>query len=732
MTPTKRWESLDEQEKALKDRLEKIQLEKVTEEKKEKYLLDWDVALEEDKLRAMGTVIYVTTFEETYREIHIELPVVPPSEINEVISKHNTGWSGTYKIRINRWESFLVALKETGKKFAVQYRSTGLEQAIKLYLKKPRATIDISEDNKRVEVEIHKGETFLVTGIKGIGIKRNRKNDNLYSVSVAEIHNVFAHLEHEPGIEWTDKAKEMLEKELKRRRLLDEVALLEDYDGLPDDLFLPDSFKNGEKLRPFQRIGIRWLELNGFRGLLGDQMGLGKTVQSIGLFQLLKKQALEAGVTKDPRVLIVTPAAVKINWTRELKRFTGKLPYMLYGEQPENWHLKELLGGNHEFTLVNYDIISTVHKHKTTKKMADGREISAEQSRFLWIEFLNAAFFDMVILDEVHYIKNTDSNRSKAIRQLECEKLVGLTGTPVLNRPGELWSFLTMLEPEKFPSHDGFLQTYTWDGKQPRNVEKLRDSLKTCMLRRKKSDVLKDLPPINRINEYHELSPKAKSQYKKIMEGIYETLREWNPEAAGSEQKINNILVQMLRMKQVVSIDKVDHISDMAIDLSDSDTNGKAGKVLIFSQFKPVVKEVAKRLGNEAIAYHGDMSQGERQAAVDEFCASDEKKFLVGTIQTMGTGLNLEVANNVLFTDLDWTPANHSQAEERAYGRLSNPHNINAYYLLADGTIEDDIQQLLAEKMAIIEQTTEGLNVERVASGSIVRDLLKRMKKKGF
>ena len=728
MTPTERWKSLNEQEKALRDRLEKIHSEKQNEEKKEKYLLDWDIALEEDKLRAMGTVIYVTSFDsENYHEIHLELPVKAPKEIDEVIGKYNTGWSGKFKVRINRWESFLVGLKETEKKFAVQYKSTGLEQSIKLYLKKPRATVDISEDNKKVLVEILKGETFLITGIRGIGIKRNRKNPNLYSVSVAEIHNIYTHLEKEPGIEWSAKAQETLEKELKRRKLLDEIALAEDYDGLPADLFVT----NGFKLRPFQRTGIRWLELNGFRGLLGDQMGLGKTVQAIGLFQLLKKQMESDGITKEPRVLIVTPAAVKINWTRELERFTGKKPYMLYGEQPENWHLKELLGGNHQFTLVNYDIIATKHKHKTTREMADGREISAEKSRFLWIEFINAAFFDMVILDEVHYIKNTNSHRSQAIRQLECEQLIGLTGTPVLNRPGEIWSFLTMLEPEKFPSYEGFLETYTYDGKTPRNIDKLRDSLKTCMLRRKKSDVLKDLPPINRINEYHELSKEAKARYQKIMAGIYETLKEWDPYNAGMQQNINNILVEMLRMKQVVSIDKVDHISDMAIELSDSDTNGTAGKVIIFSQFKPTVKEICKRLGNEALAYHGDMSQGERQVAEDEFKSNEEKKFLVGTIQTMGTGLNLEIANNVIFADLDWTPANHSQAEERAYGRLSDPHNINSYYVLAEGTIEDYIQELLAEKMAVIEQTVEGLNVERVASGSVVTDLLKKLKGKG-
>ena len=428
------------------------------------------------------------------------------------------------------------------------------------------------------------------------------------------------------------------------------------------------------------------------------------------------------------RALVVCPANLKNNWVVEIKKLTDREAFCLQGMAPDmHVHFPRLLAEQEDsFTIINYDILGAKIEEVEEQFINDTRVVQ-RKDRYLWVELLNMCQFDIIFFDEVHYAKNVDANRTKATMLLDAPRKVGLTGTPVLNRPGEIWTFLHMIAPDKFPSYEGFLHQYTIDNKTARNVEDLRKTLRTLMLRRTKKEVMADLPPINRIYRHHELSTDAMRRYELALAGVWETLATWSGyDGAGNQMNITSMLAQMVRLKQICADDKIETVADLATDVSDSEDC----KVLIFSQFKKVVDEVTKRLGHEAISYHGQMSMTQRIENIKQFREDDTLKFLVGTIQTMGTGLNLENAENVIFVDYMWTPAAHQQAEERAYGRLADPHPITSYYVTADGTIENYIQEILARKLMVIESVVEGLDMERTEN--ITNDVISALRKEMF
>ena len=611
-------------------------------------------------------------------------------------------------IPLEQWTTFVKGLAQLQVK--LEY-TNGVGEAIANELNKARAKIYLHENKKLILIEILRGEDWLARQLQGI-----KKSGNHYQINVGEAWQLGEKLLKESNIDWDEAVKSLIISTAEKREALDKIATLEDIE-LPD--IAEELDKWPIKVRPFQRVGVKFGELVDYRFILGDQMGLGKTIQAIMCSMRLKKELGKC------RTLVIPPAGLKVNWTREINRLTGQSPLVLYGESPSKFLISELLELKHEYTIINYDILSTKVKHSVPITTASGQTLQTQvQWIFPWIEILNALQFDLVVFDEAHYTKNVGSNRSLAARMLKAKRVIFMTGTPVMNRPSELWPMLTVIDPDRFPSYENFIWTY--GDKYPTNVKMLRDSLKNILIRRRKKDVMKDLPPINRVYEWHELSAEGQELYKKAKQGLYIQLAAWNPAMPGSEQAITNLLTEIMRLKQICAMDKVEAIADSALELSDSDSEG-TGKVLIFSQFVPVVNEITKRLGHEAIAYTGEYDKDERVRIYDKFLADKALKFFVATWQTAGEGLNLQCANNVVFADLFWTPANHQQCEGRAYGRLEDPHPINSYYLICADTIETWIQELLAAKLQVIEQTVEGLDVDR--SASIANDLLKRLKR---
>jgi SWI/SNF-related matrix-associated actin-dependent regulator of chromatin subfamily A-like protein 1 len=544
----------------------------------------------------------------------------------------------------------------------------------------------------------------------------------MWRVPLTEGWRLYQKLEGIDGVVYTDEAQSMIVGQIEARGMLDKIAKMNR--GVK---YLDYDFGTGHKLREFQEVGAEFIEAAGGNVIVADEMGLGKTWQ-----------AMAYALKNDFRVMVICPASLKPNWARQIRTLTGVRPSVLQGGEPTQGDLIRFLTDPPKYSIINYDIVGRAMKYKKVWKDERGFTHEDDQVRYLWVELINMAKPDLVIVDEGHYIKNIDSNRSQAVRQLKVPRIVFLTGTPVLNRPGELWPMLTMIAPEQFPAHETFLNQYTYDGKSAKNVDELRTLMRPLMIRRLKKDVQKDLPPINRDNIPHELSEKALKLYRKVEQGVYTAIEAYSPTGqGGQEMGITNILAQIQRLKMVCAIDKADHTAELAIQAYEETDESSPRKVLIFSQFKAVAYAIYQRLADDGCLCFVKRTSSdfvtanneERDRLVQQFQTDPNIKYMVVTEKTTKEGHDITAAGSTIFNDVFWTPAGHEQAEGRAYGRLDNPHTINSYYMITEmggDSIEEWIMELLAEKMHMINEVVEGVEASRDVS--VVMELIQKMK----
>jgi SNF2 family DNA or RNA helicase len=317
-----------------------------------------------------------------------------------------------------------------------------------------------------------------------------------------------------------------------------------------------------------------------------------------------------------------------------------------------------------------------------------------------------------------------------------CKRILPLSATPILNRIGELWTPLYMVAPEVFYSEDRFLSRYTYDGKVPKDVDKLHQLIRPVFLRRRKNEVLKDLPPINRIIQYYTLSERAQILYNRVLQGIYEELKEYDPSGIGGQSsRVFNLLSQFTRLKKICAADKREHTVALASELERLGN----GKVLIFSQFKGSAYAIHRELGSESVC---TVERNNRQFISMDAKQRDELfesvrhvpriRYIV-TTNASEEGHNLEFCDYVIFNDLFWTPKSHMQCEGRAYGRLSNPHPIDSYYIITETSngeksIEHIIINILSEKMRTFEEVVEGVEASREKDISVAMELIRILK----
>jgi SNF2 family DNA or RNA helicase len=437
--------------------------------------------------------------------------------------------------------------------------------------------------------------------------------------------------------------------------------------------------------------------------------------------------------TFNPVVVIVCPANLVSNWLAEIKKFTGEEGIQISGRNPDTHTLQLMARRKYMFFVMSYDSLrwNDEHEEITEEIMPDGKLVKVKKVTEVWpwLDMLEIIHPDLVFSDEIHYAKNVDAAQSKALRRLaaNCNGFGGFSGTPIVNRVDELWPILNCLQPEIYNSFTRFCNSYSADGRFPRNVGELHELLKPLMIRRYKRDVIADLPEVEHIIRYHALSKKALKLYDKVLQGLYTVLADWNPDEAGAEKKVPNVLVQIMRLKQVCAIDKISATADFATELYDSAPEDEANKkVLIFTQFVPIANAIARRLGQEAVVMTGQMSDNDRRDAEKRFQNDPSIHFLVAT-QVAREGLNLTMGRHVVFNDLFWTPKDFMQMIGRCYGRISNMHGASAYYMIANPTIENWIWDLLDTKLMIIGQVVDGHEV--TGDESVVKDLLRKLKK---
>ncbi len=440
-------------------------------------------------------------------------------------------------------------------------------------------------------------------------------------------------------------------------------------------------------LRDYQKSGYEWLaRLShwGLGGCLADDMGLGKTVQALGIL-------LDRAVNGP--ALIVAPTSVGTNWVRECAKFAPSLNPKLYREH-DRQHLVETAGPG-DLIITSYQLLQ--------------RDVERFSSR-PW---------NTLVLDEAQFIKNFQTKTAQAVRELDADWRLALSGTPLENHVGELWSLIRVVSPGLLGSWERFRKSFAEPIERDRSKERLQALgriVRPFILRRTKKEVLKELPARNEIIRFAEFSDEERKKYDAArMAALSElTNNTGNPE--NEQQKRIRVLAWLTRLRQLschphlvdASWDKSSAKLDLFMEIVEELREGEH-RALVFSQFVQHLLLVRKALDKAGIKYQyldGSTPTNQRQEAVDKFQAGEGDLFLI-SLKAGGTGLNLTAADYVLHLDPWWNPAVEDQATDRAH-RIGQLRSVTVYRLVAKDTIEEQILALHGEKRELISGVLEG------------------------
>jgi SNF2 family DNA or RNA helicase len=463
---------------------------------------------------------------------------------------------------------------------------------------------------------------------------------------------------------------------------------------------------------PFQKTGIEFLNKTGGRGLIGDEMGLGKTLQAIGWLTMNPK-AIPA--------VVICPASLKLNWAREIKKWTGdRFSIHIVNGKANNG---TTIPPDADIYVINYDIFS--NSYEAQKK---GGKKNIEIPFSGWVDYLIKIGVKTLVLDEVHYCKSNTANRTKSVKKMakHCEHIIGLSGTPIVNKPIEFYNAISMINPMVFPGWryyvtkfcNGYQGAWGWEVNGHSNEDLLHKIMtKTIMLRRKKADVLDQLPA--KIRSVVPLQITNRNEYSKAQEDIIEWIEKNIGREAANKASQAEALVEFEKLKQLAGKGKQTAMLEWIDNFLESDE-----KLIIFAHHKKIVDLLMDHLGKIAVKIDGSTPNKARMAVVDAFQEDPDIKVFVGTLAAK-EGLTLTAASNVAFAELFWTPGDHDQAEDRCYGRLSDLHGANIWYLIAENTVEEKIADLLDKKRKVLAAVLDGEVVEEI---SLLTSLIKEMK----
>ena len=432
-------------------------------------------------------------------------------------------------------------------------------------------------------------------------------------------------------------------------------------------------------LYPHQVEGVAFL-LARRRAILADDMGLGKTRQSI--------VAMYESEPSGPW-LVVCPASVKRNWQREIHDALASHQVVVVDNKiavPESGY-----GG---WVVINYDIVK---KHLPA------------------LSKLSVVGF---IFDEAHYLKNHQSQRSKAARALLADAdgpaVHCLTGTPMMNRPRDLFPLLQLVDHSLGKSFLGFAKRYCdaykgefgWETKGASNLNELAVQLHGTMLRRTKDEVL-DLPGKMRTWLTVDIPSAGRRGTRRVLATL---LKESSDHAHGDAQRERlppisraKVIARLMPVRSAIAGAKLPHTIEFAKGILD-----QGEKVIIYTCFQEAAEAIAAEFAAEEVRmFTGGTGAEDRQQAVDDFQNDDRVRVFCATVIAGGVGLTLTAARTVIFNDLDWVPANHWQAEDRAY-RIGQTHPVNVYYFKAAGSIDEFVGQVLETKSHLIGAVIEG------------------------
>lgn len=443
-------------------------------------------------------------------------------------------------------------------------------------------------------------------------------------------------------------------------------------------------------LRSYQVYGFKWLNVLydcGFGGILADEMGLGKTLQVISLLAYRNKEKIKS--------LIVTPASLVYNWYAEFNKFAPFIKVgMVVGNKDER---SALLTHRHEYDVLitSYDLLK--------------RDI----------DLYSDISFDVEVIDEAQYIKNQTTGAAKAVKEIDSKKRFALTGTPIENRLSELWSIFNYLMPDYLYSYEYFRKHFESpivnDGDEYAS-NMLKKMIGPFILRRRKMDVLKDLPEkIERVY-YANFDSRQKEIYDAQVMKISK-LVENEDEKAFSTSKIA-ILAELMKVRQICCDPSLllenykggSAKKDTCLQLIEESIDG-GHKLLVFSQFTSMLEILEEELNKKKIAYYkitGATDKKERLELCNKFNKDDVKVFLI-SLKAGGIGLNLIGADIVIHYDPWWNEAVISQATDRTH-RIGQTNTVTVYKLIAKDSLEEKILKLQEDKQNLADEILSGAN----------------------
>lgn len=454
-------------------------------------------------------------------------------------------------------------------------------------------------------------------------------------------------------------------------------------------LIIDDKLNN--ILRPYQKVGVKWLlslKKNGFGGCLADDMGLGKTIQIIAY--------LTDKSVKNDHNLVVAPKTLIVNWKREIKKFAPEISlYVYHGIERDYNQIK-----------CNKVIISTY------------------QTIVNDMDLFKNTHFDNLIIDEAQYVKNSNSKAYNALVQISASEKIILTGTPIENNLDEFCGLMKLINPDIMKSYK--------KGVTKDNIDNVKLFTSPFLLRRLKKDVLKDLPEKQEQTLTVKMDILQQQLYDRMLNSIkYEILKKNDR----YEIKSNSIMLNGLLYLQEICCHplllnreynkdgcyesaKLDLLMELLISLYE---NGH--KVVIFSRFTRMLQIIQKRIVVEHMNYfYLDGKTKDRMAIIDEFEKCNQAVFLV-SLKAGGTGINLTSADTAIIYDPWWNPSSERQAEDRIY-RIGQKKNVMIYRLITEGTIEEKIQNLQLEKLELSSKILDGHEVPINLTADVMRHLI--------
>lgn len=472
------------------------------------------------------------------------------------------------------------------------------------------------------------------------------------------------------------------------------VTFSEDFSKLSWHLRHPEDFaisplSVNAHLRDYQLTGVKWLSMldsYGFGGILADDMGLGKTLQTLAF--------LNSKLTKQSRVLILSPSSLIYNWQDECQKFVPNLDVAVaYGSKSIR---DSIIAEDHQLIITSY--------------------ASFRQD----FDLYSKKAFDYLILDEAQVMKNTETKIAHRLREFDAKNCFALSGTPIENKLLEIWSIFQIILPGLLPNKKAFTKM------NPKDVARY---IKPFIMRRRKEDVLPELPDLSEITYHSELADEQKAIYLAQLQQIQSRVQA-SSIADINRQKIE-ILSGITRLRQICDTPRLfmtytgdsGKLTALRELLTQVKENGH--RALIFSQFRGMLDIVEKELTNLGLSSYkltGSTPANQRQEMTKAFNKGSKDTFLI-SLKAGGVGLNLTGANTVILIDLWWNPAVEMQAISRAH-RLGQKETVTVYRLVTKGTIEEKILQLQADKKHLVTTVLDGNETRASLTVDDIKEIL--------